>query len=455
MVDSNQKTTTPEKKTFQNDNLSVTVELAPNCIVKYFVQVKETLAFSSYEHAIKKIMKEASIPGFRKGKVPEDLIKERYKKPLDQEWQKQLANRSFQECYSLTNIPLCNEDTTVSFQVEKYSPKHAELQLTFETEPVIPEIDVSSLNLKKSNKEKVSEQDIDAIIHRLQCFLATWEKVEGRNVEKGDFIHLDVFITEETPPKAIFTNTRFEVTLEAMAKWMYDLVLGQPVGSSLEGVSLPNEDATEEEKLKFPPKKVLVVIKSIERAILPELTNAFAERFGAENIADMRKKLTHLQQKQKLEEIRQIARDSIYKQLLDKYQFDLPPSLVKKEFAYRWNELIKNKNFKSEWESKSEAEQLAEQKKLLDEAQYAIRLFYLAKKILFDAGITVTKEDLHPSVQSPLEMLFTDPNLIQFDEKPKEEQAIILSRIMLKKASDYVINQIEKKEPAKKPSETE
>lgn len=454
MVDSNQKTTIPEKKIFQNDNLSVTVELTSNCIVKYFVEVKETLAFSSYEHAVKKIMKEASIPGFRKGKVPEELIKERYKKALDQEWQKQLANRSFQECYSLTNIPLCNEDTTVSFQVEKYSPQHAELQLTFETEPVVPEIDISSLQLKTLDKETVSKQDIDAIIHRLQCFLATWEKVEGRNVEKGDFIHLDVFITEETPPKPIFTNTRFEVTLEAMAKWMYDLVLGKPIGSSLQGMSLPNEDAPDQEKLKFPPKKVLVVIKSIERAILPELTNAFAERFGAANMEDMRKKLTHLQEKQKFEESRQMVRDSIYKQLLDKYQFDLPPSLVKKEFAYRWNELLKNKNFKREWEAKSETEQLAEQKKLIDEAQYAIRLFYLAKKILFDAGITLTKEDLHPSVPTPLEMLFTDPNLIQFDEKPKEEQAIILSRIMLKKASDYVINQIEKKEPPKNPSET-
>lgn len=231
-------------------------------------------------------------------------------------------------------------------------------------------------------------------------------------------------------------------------------MLGQPVGIPLEGLSLPNEDASEEEKLKFPPKKVRVVIKSLERAILPDLTNAFAERFGAANMDDMRKKLAHLQEKQKLEETRQIARDSIYKQLLDKYQFDLPPSLVKKEFSYRWNELIKNKNFKSEWESKSETEQLAEQKKLLDEAQYAIRLFYLAKKILFDAGMTVSKEDLHPSAQTPLEMLFTDPNLIQFDEKPKEEQAIILSRIMLKKASDYVINQIEKKETPKKPSKT-
>ncbi|MGL4348441.1 MAG: trigger factor [Chlamydiales bacterium] len=455
MADSNQKETTLGKQIFENDNLSVTVELAPSCTVKYFVQVKKSLALSSYEHAVKKIIKEASIPGFRKGKVPEELIMQRYKKPLDQEWQKELANRSFQECYSLTNIPLCNEDSTVSFQVKEHSKTHAELQLTFETEPVIPDIYISTLHIEKLTKKKISEQDIDTTIHRLQCFLATWKKVEERNVENGDFIHVDVFMTEETPPKAIFTNTRFEVTKEAMAEWMYDLVLNQPIGTSLEGISRPNDNISEEEKLKFPPKKVLVTIKSIERAILPELTDDFAQRFGAVDIADMRKKLFHLQENQQIEEARQSARDSIYKQLLEKYQFDLPPSLLKKEFAYRWNELIKNENFKSDWESKSESEQLEEQKKLLEEAQYAIRLFYIAKKILFDAGITVSKEDLHPSAQTPLEMLFTDPSLMQFDEKPKEEQAIILSRIMLKKASDYVINEIEKKEkkPSKKPTE--
>lgn len=455
MADSNQKQTTSEKQTFENDNLSVTVEFAPSCTVKYFVEVKEALAYKSYEHAVKKIIKEASIPGFRKGKVPEELIMQRYKKPLDQEWQKELANRSFQECYSLTNIPLCNEDSTVSFQVENHSKTQAKLQLTFETEPVVPDIDISTLRIENATLKKVTDQDIDTIIHRLQCFLATWEKVENRNVEKGDFIHVDVFMTEETPPKAIFSNTRFEVTKEAMAQWMYDLVLNQPIGASLEGISRPNEDISEGEKLKFPPKKVLVIIKSIERAILPELTDEFAKRFGAVNIIDMREKLLHLQEKQQIEEARQITRDSIYKQLLEKYQFDLPPSLLKKEFAYRWHELIKNENFKNDWESKSESEQLEEQKKLLEEAQYAIRLFYIAKKILFDAGITVSKEDLHPSAQTPLEMLFTDPTLMEFDQKPKEEQAIILSRIMLKKASDYVINEIgkNKDKSLKKPNQ--
>ena len=337
MADSNPKQTTSEKKTFENDNLRVTVELAPNCTIKYFVQVKKALALSSYEHAVKKIIKEASIPGFRKGKVPEELIMQRYKKALDQEWQKELANRSFQECYRLTNIPLCNEDSTVSFQVENHSKTQAELQLTFETEPVVPDIDISTLQIENLTKKKITDQDIDVTIHKLQCFLATWEKVENRNVEHGDFIHVDVFITEETPSKAIFTDTRFEVTKEAMAEWMYDLVLNQPVGASLEGISRPNDNISEEEKLKFPPKKVLVIIKSIERAILPELTNEFAKRFGALDIADMRKKLLALQEKQQTEEARQSLRDSIYKQLLGKYQFDLPPSLLKKEFAYRWN----------------------------------------------------------------------------------------------------------------------
>lgn len=453
MEDSNQKQTTSKNQTFENDNLSLTVEFAPSCTIKYFIQVKKALALSSYEHAVKKIIKEASIPGFRKGKVPEELIMQRYKKPLDQEWQKELANRSFQECYSLTNIPLCNEDSTVSFQVENHSKTQAKLQLTFETEPIVPDIDTSTLQIENLTIKKITDQDIDATIHRLQCFLATWEKVEERNVENGDFIHVDVFMTEETPAKAIFTDTRFEVSKEAMAQWMYDLVLNQPLGASLEGISRPNNNISEEEKLKFPPKKVLVIIKRIERAILPELTDNFAKRFGALDIADMRKKLLVLQEKQQIEEARQSTRESIYKQLLEKYQFDLPPSLLKKEFAYRWNELIKNENFKSDWKSKSESEQLEEQKKLLEEAQHAIRLFYIAKKILFDAGITVSKEDLHPSAQTPLDMLFTDPSLMQFEEKPKEEQAIILSRIMLKKASDYVINEIEKnkKKSVKKP----
>ncbi len=47
-----------------------------------------------------------------------------------------------------------------------------------------------------------------------------------------------------------------------MAKWMRDLVLGKNVGDQIEGISTPDEDASEEDKENLKPKKVRVTIKA-------------------------------------------------------------------------------------------------------------------------------------------------------------------------------------------------
>ena len=67
---------------------------------------------------------------------------------------------------------------------------------------------------------------------------------------------LDVDVIEETPSTPLFNHTRFEVTEKSMAKWMRDLVLGKNAGDTVEGISVPDEDASEEDKEDLKPKKV-------------------------------------------------------------------------------------------------------------------------------------------------------------------------------------------------------
>ena len=82
---------------------------------------------------------------------------------------------------------------------------------------------------------------------------------------KEDYVVVDVDVIEKDSPEKALTNARFQVTKEKMADWMYQLVMGMKVGDVKEGVSQPDKNATQKEKDATPPKKVSLLLRSIER----------------------------------------------------------------------------------------------------------------------------------------------------------------------------------------------
>ena len=70
-------------------------------------------------------------------------------------------------------------------------------------------------------------------------------------------IDLDTF--EGDTAKRVFDEVRFEVKPERMALWMRNLVLNAKEGDVLEGLSEPDDTATEAEKKEFLPRKCVFI----------------------------------------------------------------------------------------------------------------------------------------------------------------------------------------------------
>ena len=123
---------------------------------------------------------------------------------------------------------------------------------------------------------------------------------------------------EEDPPHKLFADVRFEVTDRSMAKWMKDLVLGHTRGEILEGVSIPDEDASKKDKEELKPKKVRVVIKEVEEATLPELNDEFARRLGAPSVDEMHNNVEQLLNQKADGHVQEKLREEVSEVLLDK-----------------------------------------------------------------------------------------------------------------------------------------
>jgi len=425
-----------EKKEFKSDTVTFTMERKPDCIVEYKVKVSPEIVQKARREAIRSIAKEVSLPGFRKGKAPDALIVKKFPDALKERWQKSIADTAFRECQEVAKIPILSQDAQITFNVDKQSVEEgAELTYSFETEPEVPEIDIEKLELAKEERETIDSKKVDETIDQIRHYFAEWEKISDRAVEKEDYVVVDVDVIEEDPPRKALTNTRFQVNREKMAKWMFDLVLGMKIGDAKEGVSVPDEDAPEEHKKENPPKKVRLTLRTIEKALLPAIDDELAKKVGVATEKEMRENLEKLLNKQADDHVQKAYRDQVNEYLIENCR----------------------KLMGMDEEERKEAIQDIER-----QGERAVRLFYIARKIIEDQKIQISPTEVHQEVKTPLEAMFSDQSdLYTAKEQSQEQRAIAMSRLVLVKAEDYLISQAKigapkpKKKAAAKPKKEE
>lgn len=423
----------------QNENVRFTIHHKPACIVEFDVEALEPLVKSAHKKAVRAISKEVSLPGFRKGKAPEEMVSKNYSKEVDKEWQQQIANACFQECEKLAQVPILHRDAKITYKLKSHSQNGALLTLALETEPKAPHVDPQQLQLKSIKRPEVNEAKIDETVRQTQLFFANWQHIHDRPIQEGDFVLLDVDVIEDHPPTPLFTHTRFEVTEKSMAKWMRDIVMGKKSGESIEGISVPDEDASKEDKEELKPKKVRVTIKSIDVASLPALNDEFAQKLGASSVEDMRTKITDLLNKQADAHVREAQREQVNEFLLTHYPFDLPATLIEKETQFRFRQLLQDNDFQKYWENLNSEDRKKTIQTVYQQSEKAVRMFYLCRKIVSDANIRISAADIPPPASSALELLMNPQKMFHHQRNPEIEHAEAFSRLVLEKAEDYII----------------
>lgn len=425
---------------YSNDSIRIKVIRKPHSLIEYEVEASSSLAKEAYQQAAKIVAKEVEIPGFRKGKAPVEMVAKKYPQDIEKKWQDSIAHLCFKHADALAKIPLIQKDASVSYKMHSHSMEGAKLTLSFETVPQIPVIDPKKFQLKPVARPEVNPEKVEETIRQTQLFFAKWTPVTDRPVQENDFVLLDVDILEAEPKQKLFSNTRFEVTDRSMAKWMKDLVLGRSVGESIEGVSVADEDAKPEEKQQFAPKKVMVHINAIEEASYPPLDDAFAKQMGVQTVDDLRVRIEELLTKQADAHVRELEREQVTDFLLTEYPFDLPRSVIDRETQFRLQQLIQDTQFQNQWARINDEERRKLISTIKGQAEKAVRLFYLCRKVLSDAHLNVTAQDLPQSVNTPLEALL-NPNAVMHDPRqPDVKQAEAFSRILLEKAEDWIID---------------
>lgn len=425
----------------KSDTVTVKVQRGPNCKVTLETLASSSLVAQARKEAVRKVAKTVSIPGFRKGKAPENLILKSFGNAVKEEWEKLTANKAFQDVQNLVKMPLLNGNAQITFDMKKHCiDQGAEMTFTFETEPELPNFDFSKLTLEQTKRPEISDKQVDETIKQICSYFGKVERITDRPAKEGDTVHIDVNLVKGDEVTPVFTNQRFEMRESKMAKWMRDLVSGMKVGESKDGVSQPDESATEEEKKEFQPKDVRVSLISIEQVELPEFDAEIAKKLGVESVEEAKKRVKALLEKQVENDKKSELRVQVSEKLINEFPFAVPESSIAREAEHRLGMRQKNADFRRRWAKMTEEERTQERVEIAEEAEKAIRLFYVCRKIAQENGLRVSRDDLKQNITSTLDAMFADPQLMNLQEG-SEQESVALSRIMLNKAQDFVAAQ--------------
>jgi trigger factor len=392
------------KQQFQNEHIKVSLSQNPGCMAHLEVEVDAVAVQSAHAQAVKAVKKEVSIPGFRKGKVPDDVVKHNFAAAIAREFRDCVMQTAFRESLTLTNLKPFGSQSVKRSELKKCSQEEGALA-TFdvEVEPQIPTIDINAIETAPIATRTITPEHIERAYRQLRVMHGTWEEIKNRAVTDGDFVEVDIDVTEH-PAHNVCTNQLLLVQSDELPKWLYDTMIGMDLeeNNSKDAVAQPRAEDPAHifvQDKDAPAKQCRVTLKIIKSSIMPEETEEFAQKVGASSIADLKTKLETRLTLEEAEYASDLARYNLRRELLQKYPFDLPRSLVDAEVRARVAYCKEGSDIAtgSLPSDQSKDAQLKEQ--IEAEARGFFAWMYLLRQITPQANVGVTQQELEAEYQ--------------------------------------------------------
>lgn len=384
---------------FENENVKVDLEEGKDCLVTLRAHLTPLATQKAYKEAIKRINKEVSLPGFRKGKAPDQVIEKNYGSYVEKEWKDLCIHSAFEHATKLAQIYPYSQRSIQKPTLESCSLESgSSVLIKYERYPVLPTIDFSKLEVKKLEADPINESEVDEILHALQKNHGTFEAINGRVAEVGDHVRVTLEKVEGEERTPLITERRIEMDDKKIAPWLLNLLLGTEVGQSKEG----DVEVTDENERAMLPKRVNVTVHSIEKLILPPLDDELAKKAGAPSLEELKNHIRQNILREKQEELRKRKFLEVERALLATYPFEVPSSLTREieERTLRGKlDALKKLNLPADDHEKRKEEI---ESRVKQEVNDALRLRFLIETIAKQCKIEVSTQEINQRISEEL-----------------------------------------------------
>ena len=293
-----------------------------------------TVAADSIESAVKKelvdVARKVRIDGFRKGKVPMNIVAQRYGASVRQDVLGELMTRNFVDAIIKEKI---NPAGAPNYEPGEYKEGQ---DFTYAVEfEVYPEVELKGLENIEVEKPlvEVTDADVDTMLDTLRKQQANWiESDAAAGAEDRATLDFNGSVDGEEFEGGKASDFVLAMGQGRMIPGFEEGIVGHKAGETFT-IDVKFPDDYHAETLKGKDAKFEIVLKKVETRELPELTEEFIKRFGVEDgsVAGLRTEVRKNMDRELKGAIRNRIKSQAIDGLVAANEIDVPAALVDSE----------------------------------------------------------------------------------------------------------------------------
>jgi trigger factor len=385
--------------------VNITVENLAPCKKLLRVELDAKSVDEIFDSITKDYQKQASLPGFRPGKAPRDMVIKKYEADIASEAKRKLIGDNYRKALEEKKISAIGYPDIEEIQFGR--GQSLQFAATIETAPEFQLPEYKGLAVKRETKS-VSDEDVERALGLLAQQHTKFETV-ARELKMGDVAVVNYTgtcdgkpITETAPTaKGLTEQKNFWVDLapNTFIAGFADQLIGAKVGGKRTvNVDFPADFVTKELAGKKGVFEVEIV--EVKEKVPPPVDDALAKIFGAENLeklragvrVDLENELKHSQAKS--------VRGQLISALLAGANFDLPESAVANETKNVVYNIVQENTKRGVGRELIEKEKDQIYSAAATSAKERVKLAFLVQRIAEKEGIQVSQDEVLQRVQS-------------------------------------------------------
>jgi trigger factor len=403
-----------------------------NCKKEINVTVPVETIDTLREKETKKMQKKAQLPGFRKGKVPLNMVVKTYAATIEQNTADEAINQVYKDI--LNEKKFTPIDVPVLKDIKYDDNKNLVVKLEVETFPQIELKNYKNIKLTKTIY-KIKDKDVDLMLENMRKDKATIAPVED-GAKDGHYVKMDMQELDELGVPLI--GKKYEGFRVQLCSGKFDVEMEK----QLLGVKTGEERTIEkfyskkekDKSLVGKVEKFLTKVESVEEEILPELNDQFVKdlNYEVKTVDELREKVKHNLEHTYADQAEQVFYNQLAHELLQENQFDVPEKMVE-DYLDKIVEDIKNRD--------KTIDEATVRKNYKADATFNMKWFYFKSKIAEVEDIKVEDSDIDKYLEE-----IQDEKVRSTFAKNPEWRKRISNDLIEKKVVDYLVSNQKVKE---------
>jgi trigger factor len=314
----------------------VSVERTAPCECSIRIEADADYLQQRYQEELTALTAEVTLPGFRRGKAPAGLVERRLGQSLRDDLIASVVSEAYDEAVAEHDLNVVAQQEAPDLEDVDWQPgEPAEFEFRCEVTPEIQleEDDYKGLEIEVPKLEitdDLREQQLERFAHQF----ASWEEVAEAGIDWDDYVEAEAGVPDAGWQESVGFHPRSEKVGPFSVEGVKGALIGARAGDEVEvDAEVAEEEiegAPELEALAGQKVRLHLAIQNVMRQRVPEVDDELAEKIGMSSADEIHSMVEERLEGALQERRAEITEQMIRRKLLQKVDFELPPSLVER-----------------------------------------------------------------------------------------------------------------------------